>query len=97
MVLGKKWLFSIENEAEIRPLWKGRKSAKYLKISITAHALIEAHSPVWTPKMSIFKQISQKVQPLIKAHPRILKKNRSYVMQTHLKFVISSNSNELSL
>ena len=26
MVLGKRWLFSIANEAEIRPLEKGRKS-----------------------------------------------------------------------
>ena len=62
-----------------------------------AHALIEAHSPVWTPKVPIFKQISQKSQASNKGPPRNIEKNRSYVMQTHLKFVISSNSNELSL
>ena len=26
MVLGKRWIFSIGNEAEIWPLWMGRKS-----------------------------------------------------------------------
>ena len=41
---------------------------------IEVHALIEAHSPVWTPKnddFSSFKQISQKSEPLMKAHPTI--------------------------
>ena len=30
MALGKKWLFSIGNGAEIRPLEMGRKSPEYL-------------------------------------------------------------------
>ena len=33
----------------------------------------------------------KKIEPLIKAHPRILKKNRSFVMQKHLQIVISSD------
>ena len=66
---------------------------KYCKISIQAHALIEAHFPVWTPKCRFFKQISPKMEPLIKAHPRILKNYRSNLMQKHHKFVISSKSN----
>ena len=32
MVLGKKWLFSIENGAEIRPLEMGRKSPVFKEL-----------------------------------------------------------------
>ena len=46
----------------------------YRKISIReAHALIEAHSLVWTPEIPIFQAISPKIEPLINAHPGILK------------------------
>ena len=62
-----------------------------VKSLLEAYALIEAHSPVWTPKMLIFfKQISTKKQASNKGPPTNIKKNRSCAMQKHLEFVISS-------
>ena len=65
-----------EEDGLSRDVVKHLNHVSTVKSLLQAHALIEAHSPVWTPKMPIFKQISQKVVPLIKANPRILKKNR---------------------
>ena len=45
-----------------------------VKSLLEVHALIEAHSPIWMPKMLILKQISEQIETLIKAHPQILKK-----------------------
>ena len=62
-----------------------------VKSLLQAHALlIEAHSPVWMGKIPIFQTNFPKKSRLIKAQPRILKKNWFYVMQKHLAFVISS-------
>ena len=52
----------------------GNPDTHAVKSLLEAHALIEGHSPVWTPKMLIFKQIFQNVEPPIKAHPQILKR-----------------------
>ena len=41
-----------------------------VKSLLEAHALIEGHETVWTPKRQFFKQFSPKID-----NPRILKKN----------------------
>ena len=55
-----------------------------------AHALIEAHSQVWTPKVPIFQANFPKNRASNNGTPMKILKNRSYVMQKHLEFVISS-------
>ena len=63
-----------------------------IKSLLEAHALIEGHSPVWTPKMPIFQANFQKNQASNKGQPRNIEeeKKRSYFIQKHLQFVISS-------
>ena len=57
---------------------------------IHVKSLLKAHSPQFgRQKCQIFKQISPKIEPLIKAHPQILNKFGPNVMQNHLEFVIS--------
>ena len=41
MVLGKMWLFSIGNGAEIQPLEKGRKSPEKIMFTFKFHAQIQ--------------------------------------------------------
>ena len=56
---------------------------------LEAHALIEAHSPVWTPKMPIFQANFHKNWASNKDPPMNIEKNKwCYVMQKHLEFVI---------
>ena len=61
-----------------------------VKSLLEAHALIEAHSQFGHQNAVFFNQISQKIEPLLKANARILEKNGPYIMQKHLKFVIGS-------
>ena len=64
------WMRNKENKFPIHTLiWRPDAALQdIVKSLLEAHALIEAHSPVWTPKVQVFKQISQKIERLIKDH-----------------------------
>ena len=61
-----------------------------VKSLLEAHALIEAHSPVWMPKIPIFQANFSQNRTSNKGPPTNIEKKWSYVMQKHLEFVISS-------
>ena len=61
-----------------------------VKTLLLPHALIEALSPVWTTKMPIFQANFPKNRSSNKTPPMNIEKNRSYLSQKHLKFVICS-------
>ena len=62
-----------------------------IKSLLEAHALIETHSPDWTPKMPIFPANFKKIEPTCNKGPlKNVEKNRSNAMQKHLEFVSNS-------